>query len=271
MDRRTERLLHSHPGWEPETVVIPAGPFVMGSDPAADPDAAPHEMPQHTLDLPAYALGKTPVTNTQYSLFLRATRHNPPRTWRWWKFKWRYPPPRRRDCPAVYVSWYDAVAYCAWLSAVTGKHYYLPNEPEWEKAARGADGRRYPWGNTWDAACCHTAETCLRERSEPVGARPQGASPYGVLGMVGNIWEWTRSLWGDNLRAPQFGYPYVADDGRENLDAPTTIRRVLRGVSFYNDAPTARCAARYRYSPYNTFNSVGFRVALGLERGESGA
>ncbi len=245
-------------------VVIPGGPSLIGSDPAIDPAAEPCEMPQHTLDLPAYAIGKLPVTNAQYSLFLRATRYEPPRTRRWWRFKWRRPPLFRQNHPAVYVSWYDALAYCKWLSKVTGKRYRLPNEPEWEKAARGTDGRRYPWGDEWDAACCHTAETCERERCEPVGTRPTGASPYGVLGMVGNIWEWTRSMWGYDIYKAHYGYPYDATDGRENQHAPTTIRRVLRGVSFYNGARVARCAARYRYSPYNTFNSVGFRVAQTL-------
>jgi formylglycine-generating enzyme required for sulfatase activity len=80
--------------------------------------------------------------------------------------------------------------------------------------------------------------------------------------MVGNVWEWTRSLWGQNLRAPQFLYPYDANDGREDPSAPTDMRRILRGVSFLNDRTTARCASRYRYSPGNFFPTVGFRVAL---------
>ncbi len=96
----------------------------------------------------------------------------------------------------------------------------------------------------------------------PVGTFPQGASPYGVLGMIGNTWEWTRSLWGPNMRQPTFTYPYDPSDGREDPEAATDVRRVLRGVSFLNEQRTARCAARYRYSPGNFFPSVGFRVAV---------
>jgi formylglycine-generating enzyme required for sulfatase activity len=168
----------------------------------------------------------------------------------------------------VNVSWHDALAYCGWLSDVTGLAYRLPNEPEWEKAARGSDGRIYPWGNAWDPERCNSAEGNDTEDTTPVGAYPLGASPYGLQDMIGNVWEWTRSLWGRNLRAPTFKYPYDSTDGRENLAATSSVRRVLRGVSFYNDRHTARCAARYRYSPDNWFKSVGFRVVISPMSGE---
>jgi len=164
----------------------------------------------------------------------------------------------------VNVSWHDARAYCQWLSEATGKSYRLPNEAEWEKAARGTDGRIYPWGDEWDPQRCNTVECSGQQDTSPVTAYPQGASPYGLLDVIGNVWEGTRSLWGKRLRQPEFKYPYDSTDGRENLDAASDVRRVLRGVSFFNDRRVARCAARYRYSPYNRYVSVGFRVALSL-------
>jgi formylglycine-generating enzyme required for sulfatase activity len=91
----------------------------------------------------------------------------------------------------VRVSWYDAWAYCRWLSKVTSKAYCLPSEAEWEKGARGLNGRIYPWGDGQDARCCNSAETCLGKTTS-VYAYPQGASPYGVLDMAGNVLEWTQ-------------------------------------------------------------------------------
>lgn len=239
---------------------IPAGDFLMGSDPARDPRAGPEEQPQHRLYLPEYAIARTPITNAQYVVFLRETRRKPPSHWRILRWRVRRFPRHQEEYPITNVSWYDALAYCQWLSQVAGKPYRLPSEAEWEKAARGTDGRLFPWGDRWDAARCNINNRA--EHTTPVTAFPEGASPYGVLDMVGNVWEWTRSLWGDRLRAPTFGYPYDPHDGRENQTAPEFVRRVLRGVSFYNDQHRARCAARYRYSPHNCYVSVGFRVVI---------
>jgi formylglycine-generating enzyme required for sulfatase activity len=249
--------------FEPEMAWIPAGPFRLGSDPAQDPASRPDERPQHTLSLDDYALARTPVTNAQYAVFLRRSRYKPPKHWRLWFLKYRWALPWRANYPVVHVSWYDALAYCRWLSEVTGKPYGLPSEAEWEKAARGPEGRRYPWGDAWDATRCNIPVGEEAERTAtPVDAYPRGVSAYGLLDMVGNVWEWTRSLWGPDLRSPAFTYPYAAADGREDLSARREVRRVLRGVSFYNRPVDARCAARYRYSPGNRFDSVGFRVAL---------
>jgi formylglycine-generating enzyme required for sulfatase activity len=257
-----ETYLEQGEPFEPQMILIPEGEFIMGSDPGLDPNAKEEELPQHRLLLPDYAIGRTPVTNAQYSTFLRATGHKPPVHWRLLILRMRRPPFRRGDYPAVNVTWHDALDYCRWLSEVTGKPYRLPNEPEWEKAARGVDGRIYPWGDVWDAERCHTLEGADEEDTQPVGIHPPGASPYGVQDMIGNIWEWTRSLWGKSRFRPEFRYPYDPSDGRENSAAGSVVRRVLRGVSFYNDQKTARCAARYRYSPRNRFKSVGFRVAI---------
>ena len=126
----------------------------------------------------------------QYRAFVAATGREAPDGW-----TNRAPARGEEDHPVVHVSWYDARDYCQWLSEVTGRSYALPSEAEWEKGARGTDGRIYPWGNQWDATRCNSWESRLGKTTS-VHAYPQGASPYGVLDMAGNVWEWTRSLWG---------------------------------------------------------------------------
>ena len=127
---------------EPDMILIPAGEFLMGSDPRVDKAAREDEQPQHTLHLPDYYLAKTPVTHVQYAAFVHATSHQWPDHW-----KGRKPPRDKEDHPVVYVSWHDAVAYCNWLAEVTDKPYRLPSEAEWERGARGSDRRIYPWGS----------------------------------------------------------------------------------------------------------------------------
>jgi formylglycine-generating enzyme required for sulfatase activity len=241
---------------EPEMVLIPAGEFLMGSDSKRDQDAQDREQPQHTLYLPDYYLARTPVTNAHYAAFVRATGHRQPEGWRDGN-----PPKDKADHPVVYVSWYDAVAYCRWLSEVTGKPYRLPSEAEWEKGARGNDGRIYPWGNQWDARLCNNRETG-GEDTTPVGAYPQGASPYGLLDMAGNVYEWTVSLWGRDMKEPAFKYPYDPTDGREDLEADKGVLRVLRGGAFYYDALYARAAYRVRSYPDYRVRTRGYRVCM---------
>ncbi len=134
-------------------ILIPAGEFLMGSDPQKDSDTEDNEQPQHLLYLPDYYLGKTPVTNAQYRAFVQATGYQRPEDWAEGR-----PPRDKEDHPVVNVSWYDAVTYCRWLSEVTGKSYSLPSEAEWEKGARGTDGRIYPWGNQWDETRCNSSQ-----------------------------------------------------------------------------------------------------------------
>ncbi|MBC8263118.1 SUMF1/EgtB/PvdO family nonheme iron enzyme [Acidovorax sp.] len=131
--RRREEAVPALQSFEPEMILIPAGEFLMGSDPNVDKDARDHEQPQHTLYLPDYHLAKTPVTNAQYAAFVQATGHRQPERW-----KSGTPPGGKGYHPVVNVSWHDAIAYCHWLAGVTGKSYYLPSEAEWEKGARGA-------------------------------------------------------------------------------------------------------------------------------------
>jgi formylglycine-generating enzyme required for sulfatase activity len=231
------------PEFEPEMVLIPAGEFLMGSDPSVDKDAQDEEQPQHTLYLPDYYLAKTPVTNAQYAAFAQAT-YRQPSHWEGGK-----PPSGKEDHPVVNVTWHDAVAYCHWLSEVTGRPYRLPSEAEWEKGARGTDGRIYPWGNQWDAERCNSEESGKGDTT-PVGAYPEGASPYGLLDMVGNVWEWTRSA--------VKSYPYDPDDGREDFVAERD--RVLRGGSWFDVRVGARCVERNWDDPNTSDFDFGFRL-----------
>jgi len=244
--------------WEPEMILIPAGEFLMGSDPGRDKDASESEQPQHTLYLPDYYIARTPVTNAQYAAFVHATGHDLPEHW-----KSRKPPEGKGDHPMVHVSWEDAVAYCAWLSQVTGKPYRLPSEAEWEKAARGTDGRIYPWGDEPpDEGRCNSDKV---RATTPVGRySPQGDSPYGCADMAGNVWEWTRSLLGKEVLKPDFRYPYSPGDGREDLKASADILRVVRGGSWFDGWWFARCACRVGFIPGDLVPNVGIRVVASL-------
>jgi len=242
--------------FKPELVRIPAGEFLMGSDPGRDKDTREVEQPQHVVSLPEYFMSRTPVTNAQYAAFVRANGYRPPEHW-----GGEAPPLGQEDHPVTCVAWYDAIAYCRWLTSYSGEKYRLPTEAEWEKGARGTDGRFYPWGNQWDAAHCSTLEGGKRA-TRPVGACPDGGSPYGLLDMAGNVWEFTVSLWGKYTPVPHFGYPYEARDGREKFDASPQFQRVLRGGSFMDDRCAARCAFRHCSYPLFRNCSVGFRVVV---------
>jgi formylglycine-generating enzyme required for sulfatase activity len=242
--------------FEPETILIPAGEFVMGSNPIKDRDAHDREQPQHFLYLPDYYLGKTPVTNIEYLAFVQATGSSPPSHWISGRL-----PIDKEDHPVVGITWYEAQAYCSWLAEVTRKPYQLPSEAEWEKGARGTDGRIYPWGDQWDPGLCNTKEGGDGD-TVPVDSYPGGTSPYGILDVAGNIWEWTRSLWGKGAKQPTFRYPYDPTDGRENLEVEENILRVVRSGSFEGNQILVRCAYRTRYSPSHAFRGGGFRVCV---------
>jgi len=257
--------------FEPETVLIPGGLFAMGSD---DPALPASERPQHTVDLPDFRIGRYPVTNRQYAAFIKDTTAQPaPQGW----FN-REPPPDRLDHPVVNVSWYDALAYGAWLSAQTGRRYRLPSEAEWEKACRHSVSRsadqkmaeavatsRYPWGEGAADGRCNAASS----GTTPVMAHPTGASAYGVEDLLGNVQEWTRSLWGSQPGLPDFGYPYQPDDGRE-IEAPNQLpaqaRLVHRGGSFKSQPADLRSTARGNALPDSKIAWRGLRVALHDER-----
>ncbi|WP_423224950.1 formylglycine-generating enzyme family protein [Candidatus Amarolinea aalborgensis] len=253
--------------FEPETVLIRGGPFPMGSD---DPTLPAWERPQHTVDLHDFRIGRYPVTNREYAAFIKDNKAQPaPQGW----FN-REPPPDRLDHPVVNVSWYDALAFCAWLSAQTGRGYTLPSEAEWEKAgcnsfsrsagqgtAEVATTNRYPWGDTLDAARVNAGSS----GTTPVMAYPAGASAYGVEDLLGNVQEWTRSLWGSQPAQPDFGYPYRPDDGREITapdHLPAQARLVHRGGSFKSQLADLRSSARGNALPDSKIAWRGLRVAM---------
>jgi formylglycine-generating enzyme required for sulfatase activity len=245
-----------------ELVLIPAGEFLMGS-PRGHVEQiiaqglikgwVERALPQHRLHLPDYCIAQTPVTNAQYLAFVQATSHTTPEHWKGGK-----PPAGKEDHPVVCVKWHDATAYCNWLAEVTGKAYRLPSEAEWEKAARGTDGRIYPWGDEWDATRCNSWEGGPGDTT-PVGQySPRGDSPYGCVDMVGNVWEWTLSLFK--------GYPYDPENGREELKAGDDIHRVLRGGSWLNNPGYARCAFRSWLDPADFNNFLGFRLCVAAQQ-----
>jgi formylglycine-generating enzyme required for sulfatase activity len=246
-----------------ELVTISAGPFLMGST-DEDEFASSDEKPQHELTLPEFKIGKYPVANAQYLRFIQATG----RTWHADEGIC----PERANYPVVYVSWHDAQAYCDWLTQVwraegkitAGEIVRLPTEAEWEKAARGTDGRIWPWGNEWDETRCNSSETGIN-RTTAAGLFPTGASPYGCLDMAGSAWEWTSSLYGHIARnkvVVDFGYPYNRDDGRENPEADNDWLRVMRGGAFFSSRDYARCAYRRRGNPSGVWYNYGFRIVV---------
>ena len=237
----------TQPYGEPEWVTIPRGAFSMGEGGIA-----------HQVHLDEYAISRVPISNAQYAFFVQATGREQPREW-----TSQRPPRAKEGHPVVRVTWHDALAYCRWLSEATGKPVTLPSEAEWEKAARGADdARAYPWGDVFDAARCNVGESMFWDKT-PVGMFLQGASPYGCLDMAGNVWEWTRSLLGEDIIHPRFAYPYdPADPMRERLDAANDIRRIVRGGSAYDGRDYARCAYRDWLQPDLRSNDLGFRIVL---------
>jgi formylglycine-generating enzyme required for sulfatase activity len=264
---------------EPQMVTIPAGPFLMGTPESeldelaklgVNRDWIENETPQHEVALDAYAIARYPVTNAEFDRFVQDGGYETSDYWTdagwrqkesegwtqprlWEDEKWNDP-----SQPVVGVSWYEALAYCRWLSAKSKRDYQLPSEAQWEKASRGSDGRRYPWGNDWDAARCNNKESGPGGTT-PVGQYPEGDSPYGVSEMVGQVWEWCSSRYGGTEREPEFGYPYSPGDGREELEGDDT--RILRGGSWYNDQPAGvcRCGFRGGYDPGYRDDYGGFR------------
>ncbi len=223
---------------------VPGGKFLMGGDRRRDKQAYYDEWPQHRVIVRAFQIAKTPVTVTEYAAFLRATSHKAPSDWE--------RQARRLEHPVVYVSWYDAIEYAKWLARVTGEPWRLSGEAEWEKAARGTDGRIYPWGDQFDPNRCNTIES-RKGSTTPVGSYPNGASPCGALDMAGNVWEWTASVFKP--------YSYVATDGREY--AEPTEPRVLRGGSWSYLARYAHAACRVSNVPrFPGAVSIGFRLVL---------
>ena len=225
------------------TVVrVPAGTFLMG---AADDDgnADADEKPQREVYLDAYWIDRTEVTNAMFQRFVAATGHDA-------ESAWRNAASRKPDHPVRYVNWFDADAYCRWAGRS------LPTEAQWEKAARGTDGRKYPWGNDApdESRCNSNVNVGI---TTPVGNYPASASPYGALDMAGNVWEWVAD-WYDG--------EYYRSAPRENPTGPDSgERRVVRGGSWNFAARFVRSS--YRNStdfvvPASRIGNLGFRCAL---------
>lgn len=228
--------------------LVPAGEFLMGSNQGDD-----NEKPVHRVFLNAYYMDTYEVTVGRYAKFLDETGMEPPPDWKTMN------QPQHQKRPVVYVDWADAVRYCRWA----GKR--LPTEAEWEKAARGTDGRTYPWGNDSPTGLQANFGKGVADKSQnygwrdhfalsPVGALEDGKSPYGIYDMAGNVWEWT-SDWYDES--------YYQNSPAQNPKGPASGEyKVLRGGSFYFFIPqTLRSASRYLHQPpyRNPYN--GFRCA----------
>ena len=232
---RTGKGYWNMPHGEPEWIRIPAGKFWMGEG---------DEL--HEVELPEFHISRVPITNAQYALFVQDAKYKAPDGW-----EENRPPKGKESHPVVNVAWYDAIKYCDWLSEKVGKRVTLPTEAEWEKAARGDDKREYPWGK-WETYRANTSELGVGDTT-PVGIFLEGASPYGVLDLSGNVWEWTRSLYKE--------YPYVSE-GRDVVEAKDKDVLGLRGGSFYYSSWNVRCAFRFRGYPNGRSYVIGFRIVV---------
>ena len=237
-----------------EMILIPAGEFLMGnSNEQIDAWIQIHsneikawyknEIPQHKVYLDAYYIYKNDITVAQYRKFCDATGRKLPLAppWGWLD-----------NHPVVNVTWNDATAYAHWSGAS------LPTEAQWEKSARGGDGRVFPWGNAWDATKCNNSVGNLHpDKTSPVGSFPAAASPYGVLDISGNVAQWCADWYDDK---------YNQNSPSRNPTGPTTgSKRVTRGGGFYGPSATVfRVARRSWFDPAGENSYIGFRCVVSL-------
>lgn len=252
---------------------VPAGAFKMGDNFG---DGEPRERPVHTVDLDAFYIGKNEMTNGEWKKFRDDSGYDDPKFWPGGRVAPKDQVPYWKDpknhggatqdsdnYPVLGVNWDSAVAYCNWLSAKTGKKYRLPTEAEWEKAARGTDQRRYPWGNEIDRTYANYTGASNFDTSFVVGfydgskrgelQTHNNQSPYGALDMAGNVMEWCQD-W--------YSRTYYAESPRKNPKGPDTgAYRVLRGGTFFMDAFDLRTYARSAAWPsFQSYRMVGFRA-----------
>ena len=341
-DPRFERRQGPHGEYIlPPLADIPAGVYVIGSDEPIELRGELHvtaHVPAHDVRLDAFRIGRFPVTNAEWALFMDAGGYEDTRWWdtegarRWqsgegtadgeranfanWTRVFRanpsmlerirsslvnpadetferyanrikmsdqelerhlaslYPGGKKREpkdwrVPSltnpnqpVRVCWFEAQAYCNWLSMQTGVHWRLPSEVQWEAAARGTSGRGYPWVGGLEPLRANTSITHL-DRTSPVGVFPAGDSPEGVSDLVGNVIQWTGSLFGsgDDFRVAGYAYPYHAGDGRESRNAGPYVQRVARGVEYVTLRDIAQAQLSFFRDAYHPdFRGVGFRV-----------
>ena len=243
-------------------VFVPQGAFKMGSD---SREALARERPAHVVELDAFYISKFEITNREWRRFRDDPGYNDPQFWpnghvlpRDQIPYWMQPnnhgggTPGSDDYPVIGVNWDSATAYCAWLSAKTGKRYRLPTEAEWEKAARGGDARRYPFGNSISRSQANYVGAQTYDTVQKVGQYPEGASPYGAMDMAGNALEWTQD-WYDR--------DYYSASPRKNPRGPATgAYRVLRGGSFFVEEFELRTSARSSAWPsFQAYRMIGFR------------
>jgi serine/threonine-protein kinase len=223
-------------------ILIPAGPFKMGSE-----SGNGREKPVHEVTLDAFYIDQYEVTNVQYAACVDDGACVPPANSHSSTRVNYYGYSEYGHYPVIFVNWEQAKTYCEWRGA------RLPTEAEWEKAARGTDGRTYPWGEGIDCTLANYRsedDVCMGDTTE-VGSYPDGVSPYGVYDMAGNVNEWVQSEYRN--------YPYRPDDGRETLTRTDT--RVLRGSSWYFDGDDARASYRVGSDPASQYEDIGFRCA----------
>jgi formylglycine-generating enzyme required for sulfatase activity len=247
-----------------DRVLIPAGPFIMGADERGEPD----ERPRHTMELPAYLIDRTEVTRGDYHRCEGAGVCTSPRP-----LDARFRDPRQ---PIVGVSWHQARAYCAWARG------RLPTEAEWEKAARGPQGRMFPWGDEYPNGT--RAVYGRREETghpDPVGSRPRGDSPYGLHDMAGNVWEWVESPYDPYAyrtpsRAPTCESALAAlSDLRTrgvrgftgSNPLPTECERILRGGGWNYGGEGLRSSNRVHHPANYRLVMSGFRCAADVAPG----
>jgi formylglycine-generating enzyme required for sulfatase activity len=249
-----------------QMVYVPEGEFIMGSDPGGGPYYYGAESPSHEVYLDAFWIYQTEVTNQQFSQFVNETGYLSTvieRGWghahdgsQWTKTtgaNWKAPGGPgssivgKENHPVVQISWFDANAYCQWANG------RLPTEAEWEKAARGTDGRLYPYGNTTPTCNIANFLGCVGG-TMPVGSYPNGISPYGALDMLGNVWEWVED-WFQNH------YYQISPD--DNPPGPASgSEKVFRGGSWSNSLKYLNLVYRNRHIPQDSHGLVGFRCVF---------
>lgn len=256
-------------------ILIPAGPFEMGSDAdvalaecqklyigsedKCQRDWYEDEEPQHTVTLDAFYIDQYEVTNAQYATCVDDGGCEPPSSTASYARDSYYDNADYADYPVIYVNWDQATTYCEWRGA------RLPTEAEWEKAARGTEGQLYPWGNTFDGSLTNFCDSNCDQSwankdyddgyadTAPVGSYPDGVSPYGVHDMAGNVWEWV---------ADWYGGDYYSSSPETNPIGPTSgSSRVVRGGGWTNSGGNVRAAFRNRDGPTESNNIIGFRCA----------
>jgi formylglycine-generating enzyme required for sulfatase activity len=256
-----------NPYGPPRMVSIPAGWFLMGTSDSQvmemcnkeqwaiewyEDDLFRVEKPQHKVYLAAYEIGLHPVTNMEYFRFVWESNYKVPKGWQGFRF-----PEGLDKHPIANITMADAMAYCEWLGKKFGGTYRLPTEAEWERAARGATSRIYPWGNDFDPWRCNTLESSKGGTTQVGSYTPAGDSPVGCVDMAGNVYEWTSSR--------LVSYPYTPTPPPP--EPGERVRYVVRGGAYYYSRKLARCSSREGIPKDYISPALGFRMVKNIEPG----